>query len=100
MIVGTTPTHTFNIPFDTAAINTVRVIYSQNDTAILVKKTEDCELKDNVVSVTLTQADTFLFDHKSPVEIQLRVFPKSGGALASIPKRVGVTKCLETEVIE
>ena len=100
MIIGTTPTHTFNVPFETDSIKSIRVVYAQNDEAILVKKTKDCVLDGKVVSVTLTQEDTFLFDHKSPVEIQLRVVPKSGGALASIPKKVGVIKCLEDVVIE
>ena len=100
MIVGTTPTHTFNVPFDTSLISRVEVVYAQNDKMIFSKQTKDCVLESNRVRVTLNQEDTFKFDHKSPVEIQLWVYPKSGGALASIPKKVGVIKCLKKEVIE
>ena len=100
MLQGTTPTHTFNIPFDTSIISRVRVIYAQNDNVILTKTERDCTFGDNTLSVTLTQEDTFLFDHKLPVEIQLRALTPSGSVLASVPKKVGVTKCLETEVIE
>lgn len=100
MIIGTTPKHTFKLPFDTSVIRKIRVIYSQNDTAILTKTEKDCVLGNNDLSVTLTQEDTFKFDHKLPVEIQVRVLTNNGSVAASIPKKVGVTKCLETEVIE
>lgn len=98
MIVGTTPTHTFNIPFDTSIMD-VRVIYAQNNNVVLTKIGEDCKVENKTVSVTLTQEDTFLFDHKSPVEIQLRILTSNGCVLASIPKKVGVTKCLENVVM-
>lgn len=100
MIVGTTPTHTFNIPFDVSNIAMVRVIYAQNNNVVLTKTNEDCVLEDNTVSVTLTQEDTFLFDHTLPVEIQLRILTVNGTSLGSIPKKVGVTKCLEDVVME
>ena len=100
MIVGTTPTHTFNLPFDNSIISKVRVIYAQNNKVILTKTERDCNFNDKILQVTLTQTDTFKFDHTKPVEIQLRVLTASGGVLASVPKKIGVTKCLETEVIE
>ena len=98
MIKGTTPTHTFNIPFDTSLIDEVRVVYSQNDTPLLTKTTEDCIMVEQTISVTLTQEDTFLFDNK-PVDIQLRVLTKAGEALASVPERVGIVRCLEDGVV-
>ena len=100
MIVGTTPKHTFNLPFKTILIAQVRVVYAQNGTALFTKTKEHCVLEDSTVSVTLTQEDTFKFDHKSPVEIQLRILTNDGCALASIPKKIPVTKCLEDVVIE
>ena len=99
MIVGTTPTHIFNVPLLASEIAEVRVLYSQNDTLIVTKTTTDCTIQDKLISVTLTQEDTFLIDANKPVEIQIRVLTPSGDALNSIPKRVGVTKCLENEVI-
>ncbi len=100
MIVGTTPTHIFNVPLLALEIAEVRILYSQNDILLVTKTTTDCTIQDNQISVTLTQEDTFLFNAKEPVEIQIRVLTPSGDVLNSIPKRVGVTKCLENEVIE
>ena len=100
MIAGTTPTHTFNIPFKTSIIYEVRVIYAQNNKPIVVKTRADCTLEDTQISVTLTQEDTLKFDYKYPVEIQIRILTDTGSALASIPKTVGVTKCLEDGVIK
>lgn len=98
MIVGTTPTHSFSTPCKASDVAKVRVIYSQNDTPILIKT--DCTIQDNLISVTLTQEDTFLFDAKKEVEIQVRILTKTNVVLGSIPKRVGATKCLENEVIK
>lgn len=99
MIRGTTPTHTFNIPFDTSMVKEVKVIYAQNDAVVLEKNTVDCTLDAQSISVTLTQEDTFLFDCKKAVEIQIRVLTLGGEALTSVPKKVGVSKCLDDEVL-
>lgn len=99
MIVGTTPKHTFTIPFDTKTIAKVRVLYSQNDVVKITKETPDCVLDGNTITVELSQEDTFTLDHSEAVEIQLRVVTAGNEVLASIPKKVGVTKCLDTVVI-
>lgn len=99
MIRGTTPTHIFRLPFDTSLIDEVRIIYSQNDEQILVKETVDCNLDGNTISVTLTQEDTFKFDCKKCVQIQVRVLTAGGEALASKIKHINVEKCLDNEVI-
>ena len=100
MIRGTTPTHNFRIPFETSALEEVRIIYSQNDEQILVKKTADCEMDGNTISVTLTQEDTFKFDCKKCVQVQVRVLTNGGQALASQIKHIDVEKCLDSEVME
>ena len=99
MIRGTTPTHTFNIPFDTSMVKEVKILYAQDDVKLLEKKNGDCTLAGQSISVTLSQEDTFLFDSKKPVEIQIRVLTLGGDALASIPEKVGVSKCLDSEVL-
>lgn len=98
MIKGTTPTHIFNIPFDTSQIAEVRVLYAQNNKLILTKTTTDVEMEYRKIKVTLTQEDTFLFD-TTAVEIQVRVLTNEGVALSSVPQKVGVCKCLEDEVL-
>ena len=100
MIRGTTPTHTFNIPFDTSMVKEVKILYAQDDVKVLENKNGDCKLSGQSISVTLSQEDTFLFDRKKPVEIQIRVLTLGGDALASVPEKVGVSKCLDNEVLK
>jgi hypothetical protein len=99
MIRGTTPTHTFNIPFDTSLVDEVKITYAQDNVVVLEKHTSDCILDDATISVTLTQEDTFLFDCKKSVQVQLRILTKSGEALASVVEHIGVAKCLDNEVL-
>ena len=35
MIIGTTPTHTFDIPFDTSMVDEVKITYAQDDVVVL-----------------------------------------------------------------
>ena len=99
MIQGTTPIHTFTLPFDVSMIDKVRIIYAQNDTPVVTKNTEDCQLEGNNVFVVLTQEDTFAFDHNEHVEIQIRLLTTKGEAIASHVKRIDCDKCLENEVL-
>jgi hypothetical protein len=100
MIRGTTPTHTFNIPFDTSLVDEVKITYAQEDEIVLTKGTSDCVLDGSTIQVTLSQEDTFKFDqNKFSVQIQLRILTKSGEVLASIIEHVGLSKCLDDEVL-
>ena len=100
MIRGTTPTHIFELPFDTDLIDKVKVIYAQDDEIIVTKEQTACECAANVVSVKLTQEETLKFDCRKSVQIQMRVLTKDGDALASEIKLVDVEKCLESKVFE
>lgn len=100
MIRGTTPTHTFNIPFDTSLVDEVKITYAQRDEIVLSKSTEDCVLENDTIAVTLSQEDTFKFDCTECVQIQLRILTVNGEALASVVTTVGVSKCLDNEVLE
>lgn len=99
MIRGTTPTHTFNIPFDTSLVSGVKITYAQNEEVVLEKHTADCVLDAQTIKVTLTQEDTFLFDCKQAVEVQIRVLTVGGNALTSVTEKIGVSKCLDNEVL-
>lgn len=94
---GTTPTHTFALPFDVDMIEKVRVLYSQNDELKLTKT--DAALDRNTVTVKLTQEDTFKLESGLVVDIQLRVLTVDGDALNSDIIRVPVERCLESEVL-
>ena len=71
-IRGTTPTITFNLPFDTDDINNVEVYFAQNDEMLLEKGYDDCVLSGTIIAVPLTQDDTLLFDYEEKLQIQLR----------------------------
>lgn len=96
---GTTPTHTFKIPFDVSLVQKAVVIYAQDDIVVFSKETEQCHMNGNEISVTLTQEDTLKLDCKKLVQIQLRVLTTDGTALASVVTRMNVGKCLKDEVL-
>lgn len=99
MIRGTTPTHTFNLPFEVGMIKECRVLYAQDDVVLVIKNTSDCVLEGTTVKTTLTQNDTFKFDSDKAVQIQIRILTVNDVALASIINKVGIAKCLEDEVM-
>lgn len=71
-IRGTTPTVTFNLPFDVSTIRNCEVYFAQNDELLVTKAIEDCVLEDRTLSVTLSQEDTLAFDDDAKLEMQIR----------------------------
>ena len=96
---GTTPTHTFTLPFDTSMLSQVRIVYSQMGRVVLVKTGDDITMSGTEIKTRLTQEDTFAFSCSRPVEIQVRVLTKSGEAKNSDIVEESVKRCLENEVI-
>lgn len=45
MIPGTTPTHTFNLPFEVSLVQAVRVFYAVGGKVVLQKNTADVILE-------------------------------------------------------
>lgn len=99
MRIGTTPTHTFTIPFSSDMIRECQIIYQQNEKEVLTKYKKDCTMQDESILVTLTQEETFLFK-KGHVSIQVRVVTHNGEALASDIILVSCKRCLSDEVLE
>jgi hypothetical protein len=100
MIRGTTPTHTFAIPFDVSNIECLQIIYAQNGEAIVIKEKDDCTLSGQTISVKLKQEDTLSFMcQKKHVQIQIRIKTHGGEVLASPIESVDVDKCLYDEVL-
>lgn len=83
IIQGTTPKHTFKLPFDTALIDKVQVTYSQNKNTLVVKENADCELVENRVIVSLSQEETLKFEPNMSVKVQIRVLTTGADAPAS-----------------
>ena len=97
----TTPKHIYNIPFDTALIDKVRIVYTQDEKIILCKELTECNCKDQTITVNLSQEETALFDCKKHyTEIQLHILTTGGESIVSNVVRVAVEKCLDTEVLE
>ena len=96
---GTTPTHTFVLPFSTDVLKCVRIVYAQCNEVLFVRTNGDVTLEGNIVKTTLTQEETFMFDRTKLVEIQIRALTYDDDALASEPILVSVAKCLEKEVL-
>lgn len=99
MIKGTTPTHEFEVDFDTSTIEKVQIVYSQNGNVILTKNVSDCSIKDKIISVDLTQEETLLFSCSSKVDIQIRVRTKNDKVISSDIITINVGKCLNEEVL-
>jgi hypothetical protein len=83
MIRGTTPTHTFNLPFDTYLIGKIKISYAQDGNVVLTKEKDDCTLQGNAVKVRLTQEETLKFNARYKVQIQVRVLTTENDSLAS-----------------
>ena len=98
MLIGTTPTHIFRLPFDTSLVAEAREIFRQEGREVLRKETADFKKEGNVLSVSLSQEETFLFD-ATDVTYQLRVKMLDGTVLNTKPKTIPVIECLDREVL-
>lgn len=95
-----TPTHTFTLDIDMMIVKTIRIVYAQDDSVILVKRDEDVLIDGNTVSVRLTQEETRLFSASSTVSIQLDVLTTDGDVLHSDIIKTLVQDVLLDEVVE
>lgn len=99
MKIGTTPRHTFTLPFSTDGIEEIEIMYSQNGKNKLRKTKDDCALGGNEIVCQLTQEDTFQFCGNAIVSIQLRVRTNTGEVLASDIISRPCMSCLSKEVL-
>ena len=100
MIRGTTPTHTFQIPFNTNLVKEIRISYAQKDVVVVEKTTEDCKLDGMNITVKLTQEETLRFSENVMAALQLRVLLNDGNVLATPVMRLDVGELLQDEVIQ
>lgn len=100
MIRGTTPTHTFQIPFNTNLLKEIRISYAQRDAVVVEKSTEDCKLDGMNITVKLTQEETLRFSENVVAALQLRVLLNDGNVLATPVLRLDVGELLQDEVIQ
>ena len=96
---GTTPTHTFTLPFEKEMLADLRITYLQNKKKIFTKGMEDVEISGNDISLILTQEDTFLFEAGKNVSIQLKIKTTEGLVFNSDIIEMRVDCSLDNEVI-
>lgn len=98
MIRGTTPTHTFELPFSASNFVVYTVTYSQANNVIVKKEKNDCEESGNKILVMLTQEETLKFNTNDVVEIQIKAMDSDGVVTASDVVRTTAKKILDEVV--
>lgn len=72
MTRGTTPTLNFTLPFNCSDMTDCNIAFSQIGGIRLEKELSDCTQNEKVLSLTLTEEETLIFDSTYPLEIQIR----------------------------
>ena len=96
MYRGTTPTLTFRLPIDTGSITVLSLAVAQAGQVKIEKALSDVQLDGNVVSCTLTEAETLSLTAGRGIDakIQLRVGVGGGQRMASQVFTVPVERIL------
>jgi hypothetical protein len=96
---GTTPNLTFKISLAADMIAKAKIAFKQGKVLLLAKHTNDLDIKDGEVSVTLTRAESLLFPDNSTVRVQLEVETTEGLALKTKACNVYCSELLSPEVL-
>jgi hypothetical protein len=99
MIRGTTPTFTFNLPFEVSNVKAAYITIRSKRVEI-EKNLASCVLNGTTITTTLTQEETLRLPRSKQAEIQLRVLTKDNSALATSIFTVQVEDILKEGVIE
>lgn len=99
MIQGSTPKHTFKLPFDTSLIDKIRVTYAQNGIPLLTKEKEDCTLEGDTVTIRLSQEETLKFDENARVQVQIKAKSTDEDVTISKILSIPLYPVLDKEVI-
>lgn len=96
---GSTPTHRYTIPIPTDQITDIAITYQQNGQTKIEKGFADCTFEGYVVSVCLTQEDTFNLDAGCSVKIQIKFKTLDGNVIPLKPRLVSCGECLCKRVL-
>lgn len=100
MYRATTPTHTFELPFNYEQyVNKILITYKQGNDIILEKTEKEVQYNGNSVYFKLTQAETNLFDSGNVVRVQVRVLTKGNESLASEEMLIMAKEVLNDKVL-
>ena len=94
---GTTPIHTFYLPFSAEDIAKAKVVYKVDDQILVKKNTSDCKMESNSISVTLTREETVKFPDNTIVKAQLEVETKAGESLKTDVYKLWSSELLDEE---
>lgn len=97
---GTTPTHTFEMPFDCENLTALTITYAQNDMIVLKKSKEDCIVKGANIIVKLSQEDTLRFNDERGVKMQVKILNGVSDVYVSDIITASVGEVLDEEVID
>lgn len=103
MYRGTTPVHTYTVPYRADSIQRVYITYSQNGEPVVEKTIDDVTISpidDSTCNVVahLTQNDTLKFS-VGEANVQLRILDTNGEAYASAEMRMRIDDILKDGVI-
>lgn len=99
MTRGTTPTNIIDVDIDLTGATDIYVTYVQNGHTIMEKTLGDMTVDEERLTIRLTQEETFVFDPKKKVAVQIRAKFADNTAVASNIMYVGVENILKNEVI-
>lgn len=97
MTRGTTPTLIFTVPYAAEEISAAYITFAQYGKTVF-EATDEAEIADEQISVTLTQAQTLLL-RPEKVSVQLRLRLAGGQAVASQIISIDVADILKEGVI-
>jgi len=92
---GTTPTLTFEFDTSLDEFQIMHIAFEQNGSVVFIKTKENCYIDGNIVSVTLSQAETMLLKSGVKVNVQISVKYQDGTVDRTNPVVFGVTSALE-----
>lgn len=98
MIRYTTPTLTFNLPFEVSYLSDAYVTIVQSN-KIIEKSYSDCTVQDKTLSVTLTQEETGSLVAERDAKVQLRCKGTDGKAYASQEFQIKIDDVLKSGAI-
>ena len=92
-----TERHTLTFPIDLENVEGVKITYTQNEDIVIVKEKNDVTINGKKIIVTLSEAETKLFEPEIPVEIQAKI-KRDGQVIPTQIKRVAVKRMLNTDI--
>lgn len=98
---GTTAENIFILPFAISSFQKLKITYRQGENIVHTKYLTDegVSFEGNTIKVHFTQMETFYFDDKRELEIQIRGKTVDGEVAESEPIITTVGECFDREVL-